>query len=48
MEPGDIHVYDVDMPEELRFEIERLLAAWGYVIRRKEREIYINLEEFRK
>lgn len=48
MEPGEIHVYDVDMPDDLRCEIERLLAAWGYVIARKEREIYINLQEFRR
>ena len=48
MERGDIHIYDVDMPEDLRCEIERLLTRWGYAIMRKEREIYINLEEFRQ
>ena len=48
MDRGEIHVYDVDMPEGLRCEIERLLAAWGYAIQRKEREIYINMEEFRR
>jgi hypothetical protein len=48
MEPGDIHIYEVDMPENLRCEIERLLAEWGYLVARKERELYINLHWFTK
>jgi hypothetical protein len=48
MEPGEIHVYDVDIPPELRSEIEQLLARWGYVIRRTGHEIYIHQEIFQK